>query len=120
MKKGGNFQSNMNKATKGRISRSICLDSPTSPPGNVFSESLESNECVKSLMNYLKNLGKQVKEFKDLASSNNANQIKGERQLLDLKDAVDFISNTFDDFKRDKLEKEKVIKVLKEKVTYQR
>ena len=71
-------------------------------------------------MNYLKNLEKQVKEFKDLASSNNANQIKGERQLLDLKDAVDFISNTFDDFKRDKLEKEKVIKVLKEKVTYQR
>ena len=71
-------------------------------------------------MNYLKNLEKQVKEFKDLASSNNANQIRGERQLLDLKDAVDFISNMFDDFKRDKLEKEKVIKVLKEKVTYQR
>ena len=71
-------------------------------------------------MNFLKNLEKEVKELKDLASSNNANQIKGERQLLDLKDAVDFISNKFDDFERGRLEKEKIIKNLKEEVTYLR
>ena len=68
-------------------------------------------------MNCLKNLEKEVKELKDLASSNNANQLKGERQLLDLKEAVDFISNKFDDSERDRLEKE-VIKDLKEEVTY--
>ena len=96
-----------------------CLESPTSP-GNVFAESLKSNECVEILMSCLKNLEKEVKELKDLASSNNANQIKGERQLLDLKEAVDFISNKFDDFERDRLEKEKVIKYLKEEVTYLR
>ena len=96
-----------------------CLESPTSP-GNVFAESLKSNECVKILMNCLKNLGKEVKELKDLASSNNANQLKGERQLLDLKDAVDFISNRFDDFERDRLEKGKIIKDLKEEVSYMR
>ena len=33
---------------------------------------------------------------------------------------MDFISNTFDDFERDRLEKEKVIKDLKEEVTYLR
>ena len=71
-------------------------------------------------MNCLKNLEKEVKELKHLASSNNANQIKGERQLLNLKEAVDFISNKFDDFERDRLEKEKVIKDLKEEVTYLR
>ena len=49
-----------------------CLDFPTSP-GNVFAESLKSNECVKILMNCLKNLEKELKELKDLASSNNAN-----------------------------------------------
>ena len=65
-----------------------CLDSSTSP-GDVFAESLKSNECVVILMNCLKDLEKEVKELKDLASSNNANQIKGERQLLHLKDAVD-------------------------------
>ena len=92
-------------------------ESPTSP-GNVFAESLKSNECVQILMNCLKNLEKEVKELKDLASSKNTNQIKGERQLLDLKDSVDFISNKFDDFECDRLEKEKIIKDLKEEVTY--
>ena len=66
-------------------------------------------------MNCLKNLKNEVKELKDLASSNNANQIEGERQLLDLKDAVDFISYKFDDFERNRPEKEKIIKDLKEK-----
>ena len=96
-----------------------CLDSPTSP-GNVFAESLKSNGCVKILMNCLKNLEKEVKKLKDLASSNNAKQIEGERQLLDLKDAVNLISNKFDDFERDRLKKEKIIKDLKEEVTYLR
>ena len=96
-----------------------CLDSPKSP-GNVFSESLKSNKCVEILMNCLKNLEKEDKELKDLASSNNANQIKGERKLLQLKHAVDFISNKSDDFEHDRLEKEKIIKYLKEEVTYVR
>ena len=61
-----------------------CLDSLTSPD-NVFAESLKLNECVEILMNCLENLEKEAKELKDLASSNNANQINGERQLLDLK-----------------------------------
>ena len=64
-------------------------------------------------MNCLKNLGKEVKVLKDLASSNNVNQIKGERELLDLKYAVDFISNKFDDCEHDRLEKEKNYKKLK-------
>ena len=59
-----------------------CLDSPTSP-GNVFAESLKSNECIEILMNGFNNLEKEEKELNDLASSNNGNQIKGERQLLD-------------------------------------
>ena len=71
-------------------------------------------------MNCLKNLEKEVKELKNLASSNNANQIKGERKLLELKHAVDFISNKFDYFEHDRLEKEKIIKYLKEEVTYVR
>ena len=71
-------------------------------------------------MNCLKNLEKEVKELKNLASSNNANQIKGERKLLELKHAVDFISNKFDNFEHDRLEKEKIIKYLKEEVTYVR
>ena len=95
----------------------LCLGSPTSL-GKVFAERLRSNECVEALMNCLKNLGNEVKQLKDLASSNDVNQIKGERQLMDLKDAVDSISNKFDDFERDRLEKEKNIKEIKEELTY--
>ena len=69
-------------------------------------------------MSCLKNL--EVKELKDLALSNNANQIKGKKQLLDLKDSVDFISNKSDDFERKRLEKEKIIKDLKEEMPYLR
>ena len=71
-------------------------------------------------MNCLKNLEKEVKDLKNLASSNNAYQAKGEKQLLDLKDAVGFIPNKFDDFERDRIEKEKNIKDLKEELTYLR
>ena len=95
------------------------LHSPTSP-GNAFFESLKLNECVEILMNCLKNIKKDVKELKNLASSNNTSQIKSERQFLDLRDAVDFISNKFDDFERGRLENEKIIKDLKEEVTYLR
>ena len=37
-----------------------------------------------------------------------------------MKDSVDFIFNKFDDFECDRLEKEKIIKDLKEEVTYLR
>ena len=96
-----------------------CLDSPTSP-GNLFAESLKANECVEILINCLKNLEEEVKKLKDLASYNSANQIKGKRQLLDLKDAVEFISNKFDEFERDRLDKEKIIKDIYKEVNYLR
>ena len=89
-------------------------------PSNVFAESLKSNEYVEILMNCVKNLEREVKKLKDLPPSNSANQIKRERQLLQLKVTVDFISNKFDDFERDRLDKEKKLKYLKERVTYLR
>ena len=70
------------------ISNASCLDSPTLP-GNMTAESLKSNGCSEMLVNCLKKLEK----VKDSASCNNANQIKGERYFLDLKDVVGFISN---------------------------
>ena len=73
---------------------------------------------VENLISCLKNL--EVNELKDLALSNNANQIKGKKQLLDLKDSVDFLSNKSDDFERERLEKEKIIKDSKDEMTYLR
>ena len=71
-------------------------------------------------MNRSKNLEKELKELKNLTSTNNSNQIEGERQLRDLKDAVIFIFNKFDELECDRFEKGKIIKDLKEEVTYLR
>ena len=40
-------------------------------PGNVFEESLKSEDCVKILLNCLRNLEKEVKDILKLALSNN-------------------------------------------------
>ena len=69
-------------------------------------------------MDCLKSWEKEEKELRDLPSSNNANQYKGERQLLDLNYAVglfriSLMNLTVIDWKR-----ERIIKDLKEEVTY--
>ena len=51
------------------------LDTPKTP-GNVFEESLKSEDCVKILRSCLRNL-EEVKDIRKLALSNNNNQIKG-------------------------------------------
>ena len=52
------------------------LDTPKTP-GDVFEESLKSEDSVKILLSCLRNLEKEVKDIHKLALSNNDNQIKG-------------------------------------------
>ena len=60
-------------------------------PGNVFEESLKSEDCVKILLSCLRNLEKEVKDIHKLALSNNDNQIKGKKQLTDLSESIKFV-----------------------------
>ena len=46
---------------------------------------------MKMLLNCFKNLDKQVKELYILAQSNNEKHIKGEKQLLDLTESINFM-----------------------------
>ena len=48
--------------------------------GDVFEESLESEDCVKILLNCFRNLEKKVKNVHNLALSSNNNRCKGEKQ----------------------------------------
>ena len=70
---------------------------------------------MKILLNCFKNLDKQVKELYILAQSNNEKHIKGEKQLLDLTESINFMIKKFDDYEKDRVEKEKLIKDLKKK-----
>ena len=60
-------------------------------------------------------MDKQVKELYILAQSNNEKHIKGEKQLLDLTESINFMIKKFDDYEKDRVEKEKLIKDLKKK-----
>ena len=84
---------------------------------HVFQESLKSPDCMKILLNCFKNLDKQVKELFILAQSNNEKHIKGEKQLLDLTESINFMTRKIDDYEKDRAEKEKLIKDLREELS---
>ena len=89
------------------------LDIPKRP-GDVFEESLKSEDCVKMLLSCLRNLEKELKDIhKSALSNNNNNQIKGEKQLADLNESINFMSDKFDEFEKQRQEQKKVIEELR-------
>ena len=59
---------------------------------SVFTTSMNSAECMQILFNCLRNVEKKVKKKHEMQEMTQNSQIKGELQLTDLNDAVDFIS----------------------------
>ena len=108
--------SNGDEPKRLREESSASSSSPDSP-SDVFQESLKSPDCMKILLNCFKNLDKQVKELYILAQSNNEKHIKSEKQLLDLTESINFMTKKFDDYEKDRAEKEKLIKDLREEVS---
>ena len=108
-------QSNNDDEPKRLCEESSASSSSPDSPSDVFQESLKSPDCMKILLNCFKNLDKQVKELYILAQSNNEKHIKGEKQLLDLTESINFMIKKFDDYEKDRVEKEKLIKDLKKK-----
>ena len=74
-----------------REESSTSSSSPDSP-SDAFQESLKSTDCMKILLNCFKNLDNQVNELYILAQSNNEKLIKGEKQLLDLTESINFMT----------------------------
>ena len=65
----------------------------------------------------MKNFKKKGKVIHSLACSANDNQFKGEKQLNDLSEVVNFVSQKFDELETDILEKGKFITDIKSKVS---
>ena len=110
-------QSNDGDEPKRLREESSASSSSPDSPSDVFQESLKSPDCMKILLNCFKNLDKQVKELFILAQSNNEKHIKGEKQLLDLTESINFMTKKIDDYEKDRAEKEKLIKDLREEVS---
>ena len=76
---------------------------------DVFAESLKPPACVEILFNCLRNVEKQMKEIFVLAKSTQEQQIKGEKQLNDLYDSVQFISDKFKEYEEDRAKYNEII-----------
>ena len=84
---------------------------------NIFTTSMDSPECLQILFNCLQNVEKSVKEIHEMQEKTQSSQIKGELQLKDLSEAVEFIAKKFDQYETERKEKEKIINDLQRKVS---
>ena len=80
---------------------------------DVFVEGFKSEDCVAILCNCMKNV---EEELKRLGKKFEENEIKGERQHEKLTESITSLSNKIDDYERERLEKEKVIKSKKDEI----
>ena len=99
----------MNQKISGKKSLSEMSD-------NVFGNSLKSPAYVEILFNCLRNVEKQIKVIFILAESTQEQQIKGERQLNDLLDSAQFISDKFEEYKEDRAKENEIIGNLQSEV----
>ena len=77
--------------------------------GSVFTTSIDSPECLQILFNCWQNIEKSVKEIHEMQEKTQSSQIKGELQLKDLSETVEFITKKFDQYETERKEKEKII-----------
>ena len=64
------------------------------------------------LLSCIKNVEKQITQIFENTKEMKEGQIKGKKQLTKLKEAVNFISNKFDEYKKNRKEKEERSKTL--------
>ena len=84
---------------------------------SVFTTSMDSPECLQILFNCLQNVEKSVKEIHEMQEKTQSSQIKGELQLKDLSEPVEFITKKFDQYETERKEKEKIINDLQGKLS---
>ena len=85
-------------------------------PDEVFEDGLSSPSLTKIVLNTLRNIEKQVKDLFALNEETKNSQIKGERQLIEFKKSIDFLSGKFDSLDKDRKEQGEKIKNLEEKL----
>ena len=86
-------------------------------PDEVFTESLKSTDSVNILFSCIKNVERQITQMFKNTKELKEGQIKGEKHFAELTEAIDFISNKFKEYEKDRKEKEERIKTLKECLT---
>ena len=86
---------------------SACSD--VSVNNDAFTEGLKSPECVGILMNSMLNLEKEIGQIFKMLKKTEHRQIKGKCQLTDLAKGVDFTTQKFDEYEKDRREKDVIM-----------
>ena len=81
-----------------------------------FAEKLKLFECIEIIFNFLGNVERQTKDIYTLEHSTEDHQIQGEKQLIDLIESINFLSDKFKEYEEDRAKKDKVIEDLKSEV----
>ena len=68
------------------------------------------------MLEYLQNLEVKISKIYNLSNNLRSLKIKGNKQLVNLTQSVRFMSEKFDDFEKDRKEKEKLINSLKQEI----
>ena len=82
-----------------------------------FEEGLDSSSCRSILFDSFKNLESKVNEIFENINTLKENQIKGEKQLTDLTETVNFLSEKLHKFEPNRKLKEEIIKSLRGQVS---
>ena len=85
-------------------------------PDDIFTKTLNSPDCVAILFNCLKNLESKMKEISVFSKETTASQIKGEKEMSDLTNFVQLISDKFDEYEKDRKAKDELIMKLQMQV----
>ena len=78
---------------------------------------MDSSSCRSILCDCLKNLESKVNEIFASTNSLKENQVKGEKQITDLAETVNFLSEKFHEFEADRKLKEELIQSLRGQVS---
>ena len=83
---------------------------------NEVFQQVSTTDDISEVLEYLKTLEVKISEIYNLSNDTRSMQIKGDKQLADLTESVKLMSKKFDQFEKDRKEKEKIINSLKQEV----
>ena len=111
-----NLSDNSKEATDPKKSKEATSSSSYSDH-DVFKEGLDCSSYRNILFDCLKNLESKVNEIFANRNTLKENQTKGEKQLTDLTETVNFVSEKLHEFQADRKLKEEIIKSLRGQVS---
>ena len=109
--------SNQEESSKKLKDRRLNTSKASDILDEVFTESLKSPDCVNILLSCIKNVWRQITQIFENTKELKERQIKGEKHLAELTEAIDFISNKFEEYEKDRKEKEERSKTLEDCLT---